>query len=172
MAEQQRMQVQEQTELAAQQVLPYIAYRPRTAHEVRQKLRRSGWAEEVIEEALQLLHASGALNDAAYAQAYCKARLDLHGDGPQRIRHVLRQRGVQRELIDATLQHSLAVEDVMAVAREQVAKRWRRLSQTVDPVRRRRKLTDFLRRRGFSYETIQQVLAECQQDEAGECLSN
>ena len=166
--EQQQLVAQEQVVLVTEQVLPYLAYRPRTAHEIRQKLRRSGCEAEVIEQAVQLLHARGVLNDAAYAQSYCRTRLDLRGDGPQRIRHVLRQRGVGRELIDEAMQHSLAAEDVLAVARVQAAKRWRRLPEALDAVRRRKKVADFLRRRGFSYDTVRQILTEFEEGGAPE----
>ena len=167
-AEQKGIMAAEQAVLATEHVLPYITYRRRTAHEIRQKLRRSGCTEEVVEQAVQLLHARGILNDAAYAYTYCKARLDLRGDGPNRIRHILCQRGIRRELVDEALQHSLTAEAVLAMARAQAAKRWPRLSNALDTVQRRKKLADFLRRRGFPYDTVQQVLHELEQGAAGE----
>jgi regulatory protein len=162
-AEQRQIVAQEQVLLATEQVLPYLDYRPRTAHEVRQKLRRSGYADAVVEQAVQLLHARGVLNDAAYAHTYCRTRLDVRGHGPQRIRQVLRQRGIPGALIDEALRHSLTARDVLAAAREQAAKRWRRFPDALDPLKRRQKLTDFLRRRGFAYETARQVLQELEQ---------
>src|SRR5215467_8248334 len=53
--------------LAAQATaLQYLATRPRTAHEVQQKLHRSGVPAEMANEVMARLHTQGALDDAAY----------------------------------------------------------------------------------------------------------
>ena len=62
--------------LAAQTTaLQYLAARPRTAHEVRQKLRRSSVTDQVADQVIARLQARGALDDTAYAHAYLTSRL-------------------------------------------------------------------------------------------------
>ena len=108
--------------LAAQATaLQYLADRQRTAHEVRQKLRRSGVADQVTEQVIALLQARGALDDTAYAHAYLTSRLASRGYGPQRLRRELQQRGIGRALVEEAAQQELAAEDVLAAARVQAA---------------------------------------------------
>lgn len=163
-AEQERLRAAEQLQSARVKALRYLAYRPRTAHEVRLKLRQQGFAEDVVAQVMEQLLTRGDLNDTAYAQAYLASRLDRRGDGPQRLRHDLRRHGVQRELVEETIQR-LDAEDVLGAARTQARKRWPRLAGDADPARRRKKLLDFLRRRGFSYDTAQQVVKELEHGE-------
>jgi regulatory protein len=100
-----------------------LAARPRTAHEVWQKLRRRGVADQVTEQVIAHLQARGVLDDTAYAHAYLTSRLASRGYGPQRLRRELQQRGISRALVEEAMQQELAVEEVLAAARAHAAKR-------------------------------------------------
>jgi regulatory protein len=153
--------------LAAQAAaLQYLAVRPRTAHEVRQKLHRSGVAAQVAEEVIARLQARGALDDTAYAHAYLTSRLTSRGYGPQRLRRELQQRGLGRALVEEAVRQDLTAEDVLIVARAQAAKRWPRLARETDIAKRRQKLWAFLCRRGFPAAIVQQVLTEMAEETA------
>lgn len=140
--------------------LDYLSRRPRTAYEVRQKLRRSDFDETVIDETVARLHDLGYLDDAAYAQAYVAARFRNKGYGPQRLRADLQRRGVASPLIDAALEAALDPDDLLEAARMHARKRWTRLAGEPDPRKRRKKLNDYLLRRGFSYDVIRCVVEE------------
>jgi len=163
-----RLSVEDQVHLgAAEQLLAaqatasqYLAARPRTAHEVRQKLRRSGVTDQVVDQVMARLQARGALDDTVYAHAYLSSRLASRGYGPQRLRRELQQRGLGRGLVEEAVQQDLATEDVLTAARAQAAKRWPRLARETDRAKRRQKLWAFLRRRGFPSAIVQQVLTE------------
>src|SRR4030095_4652341 len=119
--------------LAAQATaLQYLAARPRTAHEVRQKLRRSGVADQVAEQVIARLQARGALADVPYTPAYLTPRRASRGYGPQRLRQELQQRGIGRALVEEAVQQDLAAGDVLAVARAQAEQRWARLAREND----------------------------------------
>jgi regulatory protein len=165
--EQERLRAAERLLAARATAFQYLAYRPRTAHEVRQRLRRGGYEAAVVEQVMDNLHAQGILNDRAYAHAYLQARRDIHRDGPQRMRHKLRQRGICRALIDEAIAQDLSEADVYEAARTQAAKYWERLSREADPRKRRKKLGDFLCRRGFSFATVHQVVKELEDGEHG-----
>jgi regulatory protein len=166
------LSAEEQTHLAAAEqimaaqaiAMQYLTARPRTAHEVRQKLHRHSVADGIIAQVITRLHECGALDDAAYVHAYLTSRLTNRGYGPQRLRRELHQRGVSRTLITEAVEQDLAVEDVLAAARAQATKRWPRLAREAHHGKRRQKLHDFLRRRGFPPTIVQQVLTEVAQD--------
>ncbi len=157
---QQRIVEADRARAAREVALIYLGYRARTEHEVRQKLARSGFDEAVAEPTVTRLRELGYLDDAAYARAYVQARFRNRGYGPGRLRSDLRRRGVARGLIDAVLEALVDQEDMLEAARSHAEKRWPRLAAEVDPFKRRRKLTEYLLRRGFSYETARRVIEE------------
>jgi regulatory protein len=166
LAEQAHIAAAERLLAAQATALQYLAARPRTAHEVRQKLHRSGVTDEVADEVMARLQAQGALDDAVYTHAYLTSRLGSRGYGPQRLRRELHQRGISRTLVEEAVQQDLAAQDVLAAARTQAAKRWPRLVRETDLAKRRQKLFTFLRRRGFPSATAQQVITELTQGTA------
>jgi regulatory protein len=167
-AEQVHLAAAEQLMAAQAIAMQYLAARPRTAHEVQQKLHRHGVADGVIAQVMAHLHDCGALDDAAYVHAYLTSRLTSRGYGPQRLRRELHQRGVSRALVTEAVQQDLAAEDVLAAARVQATKRWPRLAREAHHGKRRQKLHDFLRRRGFPAAIVQQVLTEVVQGTAAD----
>jgi regulatory protein len=140
--------------------LDYIAFKARTEHEVRQKLARSGFPEEIAERAIGRIRELGYLDDEAYARAYVRGRLTGRGHGPVRLRADLLRRGLARELIDRALAEQVEEDDLLEAARRQARQRWQRLASEADPRRRRKKAFDFLLRRGFDFDTARQVVDE------------
>jgi regulatory protein len=166
-----RLEAAEQLQAAQATALQYLAARPRTAYEVRQKLHRSGVADQVTEQVIARLQARGVLDDTAYAHTYLASRLAGRGYGPQRLRRELQQRGIDRALVEEAVQQDLAAEDVLAAARTQAAKRWPRLARETDLAKRRQKLWAFLHRRGFPAAIVQQVLTEFTAETADSSLA-
>jgi regulatory protein len=155
--EQQALLDDEERLKAKAAALDYISYKARTEHEVRQKLQRKGFAEPVADEAVARMRELGYLDDADYARAYARGRLNGRGHGPHRIRSDLFRRGVARPIIDAVLDDLTEPDDLRETALRHGRKRWRRLQREEDPYKRRKKLSDFLMRRGFDFDLIREV---------------
>jgi regulatory protein len=158
--EQERLVEADRARAARETALEYLGYRARTAQEVRQKLARSGFDEAVAEDAVARLGELGYLDDAAYARAYVQARFRNRSYGPGRLRADLRRRGVADGLIDAALGALVEEADMLEAARSHAEKRWPRLAAEADAFKRRKKLSDYLLRRGFSYDTARRVVEE------------
>ena len=77
--------------------------------------------------------------------------------GPRALRQELRQRGLESAEIDNALTGLNTAEGAYAAARGRAA-RLGGLAAS-DPAAFRRKLGEFLARRGFDYETIREVVA-------------
>ena len=162
--EQQELLEQDRFVRAKLAALEYIAYKPRTEGEVRQKLRSRRFQEETIDSVLERFRELGYLDDETYARSFAKSRLRSKGYGPRRIEQDLRKRGVDRTTIAHTLQELEETENPLEAALQQAEKRWKRLQSENDPRKRKKKLMDFLLRRGFSYDIVkkatQQTIAE------------
>lgn len=164
-AEQQRILAADRIRVAKAKALHYLAHRDRTETEVRRKLQRSGFDEATVDAAVARLVELDYLDDAAYARAYVQGRFRNRGYGPVRLRSELMRRGVARRLIDAAVEGLMEEEDPLDAARTHAQKRWTRLARESDPRKRRKKLSDYLLRRGFTYDTVRQVVDELDADD-------
>lgn len=145
---------------AKQSALEYVAYKARTEHEVRNKLRQKRFLDEVIDEVISRFKELGYLNDENYASAFAKGRLRSKGHGPRRISQDLRKRGISKELISEVIEEVNEGDAQREAALQHAEKRWSRLAKERDPYKRKKKLFDFLSRRGFNFDLIKSVVDE------------
>ena len=82
--------------------LRYLARRDYAVREMQQKLVQRGAEGSLAGQVVQALVAEGLLNDARFAENYCRLKV-AGGRGAQRLRSDLRQRGVDEALIDTAL---------------------------------------------------------------------
>lgn len=131
--------------------LRYLTVRPRSRLEIERRLRRDRLGPAAIAHAMERLEALGYLDDAAFAAAFARDRIRLRPCGVRRLRSDLRSRGVLEEDAERGIREAMAEEEVTeGVLLDRVAaKRTARLRDT-DPARARRRLFDYLARRGFA----------------------
>ena len=158
------LQVEDSRERAVQQALLFLSYRARSESEIRQNLRKHEISEEVIEETLARLRQDGLANDGQFAQAWVENRSTFRPRSRRLLAMELRQKGLNDEAV------SSALEDVddEPLAYEAAKKRAPRL-KALEWADFRKKLSEFLARRGFSYSVIAPVVTriwnEIQKDE-------
>lgn len=150
----------EQYVQAKQTALDYLAHKARTEEEVRRKLRESDVSSFVVDEVVTRLEELNYLDDEAYAHDYARNRFSSKKYGPIRIRRELRQRGIDRHLASKAVDDLFVDQDATAAAREHARKRWPRLAGEDHPRRRKQKMYRYLRRRGFTSDTIYSILDE------------
>jgi len=159
-----RLQVEDARERAVQQALLFLSYRARSESEIRQNLRKHEMPDEVIEETLARLRQDGLANDGQFAQAWVENRSTFRPRSRRMLAMELRQKGLDDEAV------SPALEDVddEPLAYEAAKKRAPRL-KALEWADFRKKLSEFLARRGFSYSVIAPVVTriwnEVQKDE-------
>jgi regulatory protein len=159
-----QLQVEDARERAVQQALLFLSYRARSESEIRQNLRKHEMPEEVIEETLARLRQDGLANDGQFAQAWVENRSTFRPRSRRMLAMELRQKGLDDEAV------SSALEDVddEPLAYEAARKRASRL-KGLEWADFRKKLSEFLARRGFSYSVIAPVVTriwkEAQKDE-------
>jgi regulatory protein len=137
---------------AVDRAVRFLAYRPRSEHEVRRNLAEKDVLPPVIDAAVRRLQALGYLDDRAFAAFWIENRSTFKPLSPRALRYELRQKGVDAALIDELL----ADMDAHDAAYRAAHKRLSRLRGS-DPHTFRSKISAFLQGRGFSYATIRQV---------------
>jgi regulatory protein len=141
-------------ERAYQQAMLFLSYRARSEKEIRQNLRRHEIAEEVIEETLERLRKAGLANDNDFARAWVENRNTFRPRSKKALAIEMRQKGLDDEVIQASLSNL----DEEALAYETGLKRVTRF-KGLDRNEFRKKLSEFLVRRGFSYSVVVSVVS-------------
>lgn len=140
--------------------LSLLSYRARSANELKRRLTRKGFEEEVAEETVGRLGELGMVDDAAFAESFVRDRVRMRPHGRRRIARELRAKGVDGETahaaIDEVMEREEATEADLARA---AAARWKPRPGE-EPRRARARLHAFLSRRGFGGDAIRAVVAE------------
>lgn len=149
----QQLQAEDARERAYQQAMLFLSYRARSESEIRQNLRKHEIPEPVIEQTLERLRQDGLANDHQFARSWVENRSTFRPRSRRMMAMELRQKGINEEAV------SSAVEDVddEALAYEAAQKRVSRL-KSLEWNDFRKKLSEFLARRGFSYSVIAPVV--------------
>ena len=128
-----------------------VSARALSKRELQKRLRDKGATERDAADAADWLEGIGALDDLAYAKTVVRHYSD-NGYGEAKLRDELYRRGVARELWDEAL--AAAPDAVESIARVVAA---RTKGRAIDE-RERRRLSDLLLRRGFSWRDIRAAL--------------
>ena len=140
-------------ETAYNRTLDYLSYRPRSRREVVEYLQRRDLPEVQIEGIVTRLLRSGLLDDEAFATYWVENRERFRPRGVRALRYELRSKGVDDEIIDRVI----SVVDVSSSAYRAAGNKARQLGQK-DYATFRRKLIDFLARRGFDYQVAKEAV--------------
>lgn len=133
--------------------LKYMGPRPRSEMEIRSRLSHHGFDRGTIQQVLAKLNKQGLVDDAAFAQFWRANRESFRPLSRRLLELELRQKGVDSETIAAA---TADVDDELGAYRA-AHKKTRSLSG-LDYPNFRKRLGDFLKRRGFDYELINHTI--------------
>jgi regulatory protein len=148
-----QLQAEDARERAFQQAILFLSYRVRSESEIRSNLRKHEIPEAVIEQTLERLRQNGLANDSQFASAWVENRNAFRPRSRRMMAMELKQKGIAEEAI----QSAIEMVDDEAAAYEAAQKKVARF-KALEWNDFRRKLSEFLARRGFSYSTISPVV--------------
>ena len=148
-----QLQAEDARERALQQALLFLSYRTRSESEIRQNLRKHEIPEIVIDETLDRLKRDGLANDDKFAQAWVESRSTFRPRSRRMLAMELRQKGLDNESMQSALKN-VDDEPLAYDAAQKRAVRFKDLEWSEF----RKKLSEFLARRGFSYAVIAPVV--------------
>jgi regulatory protein len=142
-----------------------LCYRPRSEHEMSQCLARLGFDNDTIEMVLTKLKEQGLLNDIDFATFWRDTRQSFSPRSQWLTRVELKQKGVPAEIIDQVASNINDNDNSYNAAKKKALS----LKKT-DYQLFRRKLGEYLKRRGFGYnviiKTIERLWQEGQESQA------
>ena len=127
----------------------YIAHRPRTERQVRDKLRELDYEDQTIDDAVARLVELHLIDDADFARRWIDERARTKGKAPDVLVSELRARGVCREVAEEAMVAVGLDEDTQAI---EVASRLIRKVLRFPLGEQGPRLYALMRRRGFSHE--------------------
>ena len=137
----------------------YLSYRPRSESELRERLHQRGFNGDSVEAVLAKLKEQGLVDDMAFAQFWKGNRESFSPRSQWLTKLELRQKGVANNIID---QIADTIDDEDSAYRAALSKA-RSLSLS-DYQSFRRRLADYLKRRGFGYGVINHTVERLWQE--------
>lgn len=135
--------------------LNLIAYRPRAAGELATKLRERGYDPEAVDAAVGRMRELNYLDDREFADRWVESRQTHRPRSTRMLKQELQQKGVDREIIETTIEEAGIDEfgDALTLGQKRAES-----LQGLEPQVWERRLTAFLARRGYGYDVIRRVL--------------
>lgn len=139
-----------------------LSYRPRSEVELRQRLARRGAPADLVDGVISRLRKLGLVDDTAFARTWVESRSRLSPRSRRLLRRELQGKGIDGEAAREAL-GPLDDEDAALRAGERRAAVMRELPYPEF----RRRLGEFLRRRGFDAATVRRTVERLRQDGSG-----
>ena len=143
---------------ALQSLMRMCARSERSSGDALRLMKRWGLTNEDAHKVLVKLQTERFIDDARYAEAFVRDKLNLSGWGAYKIRMALRNKGVSKEIIEEVVAPMIAETD-MAERLEEIMRRRMRTLKFTSAYDAKTKLVRFAASRGYEI------------DEAIECAS-
>lgn len=136
-------------------ILRFATLRPRSEKEILDWLRKKKIDEKVQRRVLLKLKRLELVNDEKFTQWWVDQRIQFKSKSMKELVFELRNKGVEKNLIEKVIFESDVNE--ISSAKKLVQKnwyKWRNLNKIIV----RKKISDFLLRKGYSWDTIREIL--------------
>jgi len=138
----------------------YLGYRPRSEFELRQRLHQHGFDGDSVEAVLAKFKEQGLVDDMAFAQFWKDNRESFSPRSQRLTRLELRRKGVADDVIAQVVD---AIDDGESAYRAALSKA--RSLPLSDYQSFRRRLGEYLKRRGFGYGVISHTVERVWQEQ-------
>jgi len=139
----------------------YLKFRPRTVVEMRhylyKKIIKTHWSRAAADKVIDYLIDQKLLDDRQFISLFVEQRKTLKPKGKYILKQELLRFGIDKDLIDNYFDNNPV--DEFFLAKQTLEKYWSRFKDLA-PDKRFQKASQFLLRRGFSYEVIRRTIEE------------
>lgn len=140
----------------------FLSSRPRTQKEVEERLRRKGVDENIISRVIEEIKNYGFINDLEYARSFVFDRVRSKTLGKSALKHALLAKGISNEVIEQVLsERDNAVDEfeiAFALANQKLKQIKSSKKKKKDKNEQKKKIYEFLARRGFDWDVINSVI--------------
>ncbi len=134
-----------------------FSVRPRSEKELRQRLSGKGFGGATACKVISLLKEKNIIDDLRFARLWVESRMRAKPKGDMALRTELRQKGIAAAVIEKVLSERCPGEgDACRLLAEKKMAALEKLPKE----KARKKLFDFLARRGFNFDSVKDVVRE------------
>lgn len=137
--------------------LRLISFRPRSEKEIRSYLKRKKTRPKIVDELVKKLKKLKQIDDREFAQWWIEQRSTFRPRGRFGLMMELRQKGVDKEIIEKTIGQLNELPLATKIAQKKL-----RTYKNLPREEFYQKMSAYLARRGFSWETIKKVVKKIQ----------
>lgn len=152
---------------AVNTALRYVSYRPRSESEIRTRLRRQKYENNLIDKVMDKLKQQRVVDDLSFAEFWKDSREFFNPRSKRLIKLELRRKGVTDEIVERTTSN---IDDQAGAYKAALKKAYSLINLEYDKFQK--KLFSFLHNRGFAYPiirpTIDKVWEELKQEKTAE----
>lgn len=146
--------LEEQYRLCRNYAFLLLSYKARTEKELKERLEKKGYSPVVIARVFERLKELGLADDEKLTKDYVEERIRIGHKGKWRVKQELLKRGVAKEKVEQALKDAPDETEAAMMVLEHFLPRYQRLDEET----KLRRIYGLLARRGFSPETIKNVL--------------
>ena len=139
--------------------LRFLVYRDRSTMEIRDHLTKKGFSTPTIQSTVLYLTENNYLNDGRFVENWALSRIRGKKFGKFRVQQELAKKGLPQELVEEQLEKVYGEVDEMELARQCAQIRWNTIKDP-DIEKNKRRLAQYLQRRGFSSDIVFSVLKQ------------
>ena len=129
--------------------------RLRSGKELEERLLRKGFGQSDTKEALSYFRQKNLLDDLEFARAWVESRMRSNPRGAMLLERELLEKGISRSITQKVL---LAMKDKEKTLAESLAESRMRGLRNLPRQKAKRRLFEYLARRGFKFDTIDDIV--------------
>lgn len=134
----------------------FLGYKARSEKEVRDKLTKENYPQEIIDRIIELFKHYNYINDENYTKAYINNRIKFKPRAKRMLKYELAQKGIDSDTIENIIDSSNIDETDIAINLLQ-----KKLKNKKDiEQKEKQRIYNYMLRRGFDYETINKAFKE------------
>ncbi|MBI4028744.1 MAG: regulatory protein RecX [Candidatus Blackburnbacteria bacterium] len=141
------------------QLVAFGSRRPHSKKEFEQWFRKKNVDPNIQDSLLARLSKVGLLNEEEFARWWVEQRVSFRSMPPKMLKMELHSKGIKDDVIERILQGTEAPSEV-ELARKVLKKRFGKIPQNTHDLKEKKRVYDFLLRRGFSYTVIREALTQ------------
>jgi len=153
------MPCEEESKNARRRAIRYLAYKDRSRNEITRYLNGKKFSADAVNETLIFLESNDYINDDRFAMQFGRSRIINKKIGRLRLELELRNKGLEKKIIEETLNSLYKEYDEKKVAMSCAEKKLTTYSST-NTEKDRRRIAKFLERKGFPSGLIYKVVTQ------------
>ncbi len=144
---------------AKDSIFRFLANRLHSKYELKIKLRKKKYSEEIIERAIADLSEKGFIKEDEFVSAFVSQKINQKKWGINKIRMQLYSKGIDKELVESYLQKHIGNESIFENAYALALKKYESIKNgKLTELKTQQKIFSFLLNRGFDSDIIKAVL--------------